>query len=67
MMPLERGREKDASGVFFTVPARVAMKTKCCSSKCFTGSSALIFSPSSSGSRFTIGLPRAPRPACGSS
>ena len=67
MMPLARGRENAASGVFLTVPARVAMNTKCCSSYCLTGSSALIFSPSSSGSRFTIGLPRAPRPACGSS
>ena len=46
MMPVERGRENAASGVFFTVPARVAMNTKCCSSYCFTGSRALIFSPS---------------------
>src|SRR6202046_3816002 len=67
MMPLGRGRENAASGVFFTVPLLVAMNTKCCSSNCLTGSTALIFSPSSSGSRLTIGLPRAPRPACGSS
>ena len=67
MMPLVRGRENAVSGVFFTVPWLVAMNTKCCSSYCLTGSSALIFSPSSSGSRLTIGLPREPRPACGSS
>ena len=66
-MPLVRGRENAASGVFLTVPLLVAMNTKCCSSNCLTGSTALIFSPSSSGSRFTIGLPREPRPACGSS
>jgi hypothetical protein len=28
MMPRERGREKSVSGVFLTVPALVAMKTK---------------------------------------
>src|SRR5256885_613187 len=67
MIPVDRGLENAASGVFFTVPARVAMNTKCCSSYCLTGNRALIFSPSSSGNRFTIGLPRAPRPACGSS
>ena len=67
MMPVARGRENADSGVFFTVPWLVAMNTKCCSSNCLMGSTALIFSPSSSGSRFTIGLPRAPRPACGSS
>ena len=65
-MPAVRGREKAVSGVFFTVPWLVAMKTKCWSSYCLTGSTALIFSPSSSGSRFTMGLPRAFLPACGS-
>ena len=29
MMPLARGRENADSGVFFTVPSRVAMNTKC--------------------------------------
>ena len=67
MMPLARGRENADSGVFFTVPWLVAMNTKCSSSNCLMGSMALIFSPSSSGSRLTMGLPREPRPACGSS
>jgi len=67
MMPDGRGRENAARGVFFTVPRLVAMKTKCCSSNWLDRESALIFSPASSGSRFTIGLPREPRPACGSS
>ena len=49
-----------------TVPWLVAMNTKWFSSYCLTGSTALIFSPASSGSRFTIGLPREPRPAWGS-
>src|ERR1700691_1350272 len=40
MMPLGRGRENALSGVFLTVPLLVAMKTKCCSSNCFTGSTA---------------------------
>ena len=62
MMPLARGRENADSGVFFTVPSLVAMNTKCSSSNCLIGSTALIFSPSSSGSRFTIGLPRAGAP-----
>ena len=61
-MPLARGRENADSGVFFTVPWLVAMNTKCSSSNCLMGSTALIFSPSSSGSRLTMGLPREPRP-----
>ena len=66
MMPVVRGRENADSGVFLTVPWLVAMNTKCCSSNCLMGSTALIFSPSSRGSRLTMGLPRAPRPAWGS-
>ena len=46
MMPEARGRENADSGVFLTVPRLVAMNTKCCSSNCLIGSSALIFSPS---------------------
>ena len=67
MMPDGRGREKSDSGVFFTVPCAVAMNTKWSSSNSFTGSIALIFSPSSSGNRLTIGLPRAVRLPCGTS
>ncbi len=66
MMPAARGRENAASGVFLTVPAAVAMNTKRSSSYSRIGSTAVMRSPSSSGSRFTIGLPREPRPACGS-
>ncbi len=58
-MPEVRGREKSASGVFFTVPDVVAMKTNLSSSNSRTGRMALMRSPSSSGSRLTIGLPRA--------
>ena len=46
MMPEARGRENADSGVFFTVPSRVAMNTKCPSSYCLMGSTAVIFSPS---------------------
>ena len=67
MMPLGRGRENSASGVFFTVPCEVAMKTKWFSSNSFTGTTAVIFSPSSSGNMFTIGLPRELLPPCGTS
>ena len=67
MMPLARGRENADSGVFLTVPWLVAMNTKWSSSNCLMGSTALMRSPSSSGSRLTMGLPREPRPACGSS
>ena len=56
-----------ASAVFFTVPCAVAMNTKWFSSNSLTGSTAVIFSPSSSGNRLTIGLPRAVRLPCGSS
>ena len=41
MMPLWRGRENADSGVFFTVPSRVAMNTKCVSSYCLMGSTAV--------------------------
>ena len=64
MMPLGRGRENSASGVFFTVPCAVAMNTKWFSSNSFTGTTAVIFSPSSSGNMLTIGLPRAERLPC---
>ena len=67
MMPEGRGREKSASGVFFTVPCAVAMNTKWFSSNSFTGTTAVIFSPSSSGNMLTIGLPRAVLPPCGTS
>ena len=66
MMPLVRGRENAASGVFLTVPCAVAMNTNLSSSNSLIGSTAVMRSPSSSGSRFTIGLPREPRLACGS-
>ena len=61
MMPALRGFAKLVSGVFFTVPMAVAMKTKCSSSISLTGRIAVIFSPSSSGKRLTIGLPREAR------
>ena len=67
MMPEGRGRENSASGVFFTVPWAVAMKTKWFSSNSFTGTTAVIFSPSSSGNMLTTGLPRAVLPPCGTS
>ena len=67
MIPLVRGREKSTSGVFLTVPEAVAMNTKRSAAYSRTGSTALIRSPCSSGSRLTIGRPRALRPACGSS
>ncbi len=66
MMPLARGRENSASEVFFTVPRLVAMKTNLPSSNSLIDSMALMRSPSWSGSRFTMGLPRDPRLACGS-
>ena len=53
------------SGVFLTVPPEVAMKTKLSSAYSLMGSTALIRSSSSSGSKFTIGLPREPRLASG--
>ena len=65
MMPLERGRENRLNGVFLTVPPLVAMKTKLSSANSRIGNTALMRSPSSSGNRFTIGLPRDPRLACG--
>ncbi len=67
MIPLGRGREKSVSGVFLTVPLAVAMNTKCCSSNSRTGITTVIFSFSSSGKRFTTGLPRLWRPPCGTS
>ncbi len=67
MIPAERGREKCDSGVFLTVPLRVAMKTKWASSNSRTGTTALMRSPSSSGSRLMIGRPREARLPWGSS
>jgi hypothetical protein len=67
MMPRDMGREKADSAVFFTVPFAVAMKTKWASSNSFTGSTAVIFSCSSSGTRLTIGFPRDPLLPCGTS
>ncbi len=66
MIPLPRGREKSASEVFLTVPLAVAMNTNRPSVKALIGSTAVMRSSSASGSRLTIGLPRAERPACGS-
>ena len=66
MIPLARGRENNASGVFFTVPRLVAMKTNFPSSKSLIDSIALMRSSGWSGSRLTMGLPRDPRLACGS-
>jgi hypothetical protein len=67
MMPALRGLEKSDSGVFLTVPSRVAMKMNLSSTNSLTGSTALIRSPSSSGKRLTIGLPRLIRLPCGAS
>ena len=64
-LPAVRGREKSLKGVFLTMPLLVAMNTYWSSSKDLTGSSAVIFSPSCSGSRLTMGLPRAMRPPAG--
>jgi len=65
MMPLARGRENKASEVFFTVPKLVAMNTNLPSSNSLMESIALMRSPSCRGRRFTMGLPREPRLACG--
>ena len=65
MMPAWRGRENASSEVFFTVPCAVTMNTNWFSSNSWIGSTAVMRSPSCSGSRFTIGLPREPRLACG--
>ena len=65
MIPDGRGLENSESGVFFTVPLAVAMNTKWSSTNSFTGRIAVIFSCSSSGTRLTIGLPRAMRPPWG--
>ena len=65
MMPDGRGRENADSAVFLTVPLAVAMNTKWPSSNSLTGSTAVIFSCSSSGTRLMIGLPRLVRLPCG--
>ena len=62
---IERGLENCLSGVFLTVPPEVAMNTKLFSSYSRIGKTALMRSPSSSGSRLMMGLPREPRLACG--
>ena len=67
MIPDGRGREKSASGVFFTTPCSVAKKTKQSSRNSFTGRIALMRSSSSICTRFTIGLPRLLRLPCGTS
>ena len=67
IMPRFMGRENASSGVFLTVPMLVAIKTYLSATNCFTGMTTLIFSPSSSGNKFTIGLPRLARPPCGTS
>ncbi len=58
MMPAVRGRENATSEVFLTVPSAVAMKMYLSSSYSRIGSTAVMRSPSCSGSRLTIGLPR---------
>jgi len=67
MIPRFKGRENAESGVFFTVPWAVAMKTNRSSSNSFTGNTTVIFSPSSRGQTFTSGLPRDVREPCGTS
>ena len=67
MMPALRGLENAVSAVFLTVPSEVAMNTKCSSSNSLIGSTAVIFSPSMSGKRLTIGLPRELRVPSGTS
>jgi len=67
MIPDGRGRENSASEVFFTTPSCVAKNTYCSSWNSFTGRMALMRSPSSIFSRFTIGLPRLVRLPCGTS
>ena len=58
--------ENSASEVFLTVPRLVAMNTNLPSSNSLIDSMALMRSPSCRGRRFTMGLPRDPRLACGS-
>ena len=65
-IPEESGRLKSDRLVFFTVPLAVAKKTYLSASYSFTGSMAVMRSPSSSGSRLMMGRPRAPRDASGS-
>ncbi len=65
MIPDVRGRENSERGVFLTVPNAVAMNTNCVSVNSLTGRMAVIFSLSVSGTRLTIGLPRAARVPCG--
>ena len=59
MMPLARTFENAASSVFLILPPRVAMTTYLPSLKSRVVSSARTFSFCSTGSRFTIALPRA--------
>ena len=65
MIPARRRRENATSEVFLTVPMAVAMNTNLSSSYSRMGSTAVMRSPSCSGSRLTIGLPRALRAAIG--
>ena len=67
MMPRRIGRENSDSGVFLTVPSEVDMNTTCSSSNALTGSTTVIFSPSTSGNMLTIGRPRELREPCGTS
>ena len=67
MKPSRRLLSYSLNTVFLTVPLAVVMKTKCSSSNSLTGNTAVIFSCSISGTRFTIGLPREVRLPCGTS
>src|SRR5437870_9351269 len=59
MIPVARTFENAPSSVFLILPARVAMTTYFPSEKSRVVSSARTLSPDSTGSRFTMALPRA--------
>ena len=65
ILPRCRRYAYSVSGVFFTVPLRVAKNTYLPSSYSRTGCTACTFSPSSSGIQLMIGRPRAFGPASG--
>ena len=66
ILPRDRRYAYSGSGVFLTVPLRVAKNTYWPSAYSRTGSTACTFSPSSSGIQLMIGRPRALGPASGS-
>ncbi len=65
ILPRCRRKANSVSGVFLTVPLRVAKKTKQFSVYSRTGSTACTCSPASSGIQLMIGRPRALGPASG--